>query len=266
MTCRLALLALVLGLLASCRGDDQAPAARGPQHAQPERPDQLIGGNVIPQSHEVPTGRAADVRRLFDSGAMSYPIAVVSEAGTQTQFVNPKPVFVGDKRFVVGAPPHVHAAIDQTLKSLGQPHAGTSATFEVTYWVIEAAAGAEEKLPSDLAELAPLLEKLDGLGPRRFKLVDRIGGRARDGAASSIHGRIAEVSQKLTPDPDRIELEVELKLHGVWSDVKDRVPSLDTTLQLQVDKPIVLGDSSLAAAADGVSNLLLYVVRARRVD
>jgi hypothetical protein len=63
------------------------------------RPDQVVGGGVAPRSYDIPAGHAAEIRRLFKGGgAMGYPIAVVSAQGTQTQFVNPQPVFIGENR------------------------------------------------------------------------------------------------------------------------------------------------------------------------
>lgn len=266
-------LALLAVLAVGCR--DRERAADVPQataSTAPERPDQIIGGNIVPKSHEVPPGRVAEVRRIFESGAMSYPIAVVSSSGVQTQFVRPNPVFVGENRFVVGAPPHVHAAIDETLSSLGSaPGAGSAAgvgspTYELTYWIVEANAASETAVAKDLAELAPMFEKLNELGPRTFRLIERLGGRTRDGARAQLTGRIADVSQKIAASPEGLELELGLQLRGMPTDVKDRSPGVETTLVVHLDKPVVLGDSTLAAASDGAAKLLLYVVRARQVD
>lgn len=262
-------LLLALASLSACRdpAPPPAPGAPAPVAATttPQRPDQLIGGNVIPQAHEVPAGRAGEIRRLFESGTMSYPIAVVSAQGAQTQFVQPKPVFVGDNRFVVGAPPHVHTAIDAMLKSLGTAPAAESHTYELSYWILEAIVAPKFEAPADITEIAPMLEKLP-LGTRRFKVIDHVSGRMRDGASAVLQGRFAQIHEKLIAVPDGLDLELGLELRGVWSDNKDKGPMVQTTLQLKLDKPIVLGDSTLPGASDGQANLLLYVVRARRVD
>jgi hypothetical protein len=199
---------------------------------------------------------------------MSYPIAVVSTNGTQTQFVQPKPVFISDTRFVVGAPPQVHAAIDTMLKTLGPAQAtGPSRTYEMSYWVLEAISAPKLEVPPDATELQPMLEKLTALGTRRYKLVDHVSGQMRDGANATLQGKIAYVTEKLAAGPDGLDLELGLELHGMWDQpMGNKGPIVNTTLQLQLDKPVVLGDSALPAASDGASNVLLYVVRARRVD
>src|SRR5690349_17199447 len=106
------LLLALLVFVTACR-DNAAPAAAPPPPI--DRPDQVIGGNIVPQSHEFPAGRAAEIRRMFEGSALSYPVAVISEKGVQTQFVNPKPVFIGDRRFVVGLPPASHVALDKLI-------------------------------------------------------------------------------------------------------------------------------------------------------
>jgi len=63
-----------------------------------------------------------------------------------------------------------------------------------------------------------------------------------------------------------IELDVRLHLTGLWPDRPDQGPTVETTLLVDPNKPVVLGDAAQAASSDGVANLLLYVVRVRRVD
>lgn len=258
---------LVLALvLTACRGRDDREVTIHPAPAEvtPNRPDHVIGGNVIPQSHELPAGRATEIRALFESGVMSYPIAVVSAQGAQTQFVNPKPVFVGDHRFVVGAPPNVHKAIDALIAGMEKRTAPVSSTYELTYWIVEAAEAPKMDVPRDLAGSG--LEKLTALGNRRFKLLDRVTTRTREGSKTKATGRLTNIEHRLASSPDGIELELDLELSGTWSDKPDKGPRVETTLQLPIDQPVVVGDSALATASDGVSNLLLYVVRARRVE
>jgi len=260
---KLLLATLVVAVLA-CSGRD-APTPAPTTAAVLQRPDQVIGGTVVPQIHEFPAGRSADIRRIFDVGAMSYPIAVVSKDGAQTQFVNPRPVFVSDRRFVVGLPPATHAALDQLIAGLtaaGPTPLG--ATYEVTFWAVEGTFAGKTDVSGDLAEVAPALEKLTGLGTRSYKSLDRVGGRARDGAQTKLVGRMLKVEHKLDAGPDGIELELTLQLLQLQQ--AGPAPTVETTLRLPLDKPIVLGDSAEPAAAAGYANLLLYVVRARRVD
>ena len=254
--------------LAACPGRDREQAAP-PAAAVPDsmsRPDQMIGGNVVPGSHEFPVGRAADIRRLFEKHVISYPISVVSSAGAQTQFVHPQPVFIGDHRFVVSLPPTMHTALEQMIAGLDKQPAVKSSTYELTFWAVEAIAAAESDVPRDLAEIKPMLEKLAGLGKRRFKSLDRVAARSRDGAETKITGRMMKVEHKLTSFPDGIELDLTLELKGTWSDTPELGPRVETTLELPVDQPIVIGDSAQSAASDGAANLVLYVVRAKRVD
>lgn len=259
---------LSIALLAACNTRDReaAPAPGAAPTPAVERPDRQLGGAVIPQAHEFPPGRADDIRRMFAEGVMSYPISVVSAQGTQTQFVNPKPVFVADRRFVVGAPPAQHAAMDRMIASLDKAGARTSSTYELTFWVVEATAAQNIEVARDLAEVAPMLEKLAGLGKRRYRSLDRVAARSRDGAESKLGGRMIRLQHELTAYPDGVELELELALTGTWSEKPDQGPTVETTLQIPLDQPVVIGDSAQSAAADGAANLLLYVVRARRVD
>jgi hypothetical protein len=257
---------LVMALAAACRGGTPpAPAQVVAPSATAERPDQNVGATVVPQVHDVPAGRANDVRRLFDSGAMSYPIAVVAASGTQTQFVQPRPVFFGENKFVVGAPKHVHDAIDALLKQLPPAQVGTSGTFELTYWLVAADPAAQTSVGKDIEELTPMLEGLKGLGPRKFRFLDRVGGQSRDGIRADINGRISEIDHKLTTSTaNELELELTYKVTGLYS---DRNSVINTTLQLQPDKPVVLGDTALAPPVDGApAGVILYVVRAHRVD
>ena len=251
--------------LAACHDRDRTSPAAAPAPAV-ERPDQILGAGVVPQAHEFPPGRTDDIRRLFDNNVMSYPVSVVSEKGVQTQFVNPRPVFVGDRRFVVGAPSSMHAAIDKMIATLDKTAAPAKQTYELTFWVVEAVAATNTDVARDLVDVAPMLEKLAGLGKRRYRSLDRVAARSRDGAKTKISGRILRVEHELETFPDGIELELTLALPGIWTDKPELGPTVETKLQLPLDQPIVIGDSAQTSAFEGAANLLLYVVRARRVD
>ena len=260
---------LCVAALTGCNERDQPTAPPPAPAVAPtgvDRPDQSVGGTVIPQAHEFPPGRASDIRRLLERNVMSYPISVVSAQGAQTQFVNPKPVFVGDHRFVIGAPPAMHAAMDRLIASLDNAPAPTSSTYELTFWVVEATAAANIDVARDLAEVGPMLEKLAGLGKRRYRSLDRLAARSRDGAETKLGGRMIKIEHTVTAFPDGIELDLQLALTGTWSEKPDLGPTVETKLQIPLDEPIVIGDSAQSGAADGAANLLLYVVRARRVD
>jgi hypothetical protein len=265
----------VAGALAGCNEADRRPspieatpatAAIGPTAVNPAaaatRPEVMI----IPKRHAIPPGRAADVRRLFSSGAMSYPISVVSAGGAQTQFVQPKPVFIGSDSFVVDIPPEFHDELDHLLDGMAKAPPAVSSAYDVTYWVVEADSSPTTEVPPELAEVATTLEAVTGLGKRRFKSIDRVAAHTLDGNRAEIKGRVIELGQTLTADPDGLRLQLEMHLQNTWSDNPGHGPTLETDVQLKPDLPIVLGDSTLSSASEGAANLLLYVVRARRVD
>lgn len=228
------------------------------------RPDQTVGGNVSPRSYDVPPGRAAEIRRLFKGGgAMSYPIAVVSAQGTQTQFVNPQPVFLGENRFVVALPEGHHVALEQVigqLKASGAPV--VTGSYEMTYWIVEATPADANEIAPDLAEISGTLDKLGALGKRKFRMIDRVGGRVTDGDEAKMRSLRTDIFQSLVADPTGLQLTIELQ-----QDADDkRGPFVRTTLRLKPDQPVVLGDASLSTPVATVNGLVLYVVRARRVD
>jgi hypothetical protein len=263
------LLAASLAALTACNNTDRSPVempAPGAASAFPTAAPQQLGTTIVPQSHIVPPGRTAAVRRLFSSGVMSYPISVVGSGGVQTQFVQPKPVFVTSDRFVADVPPEFHVELDRMIAEIAKSAPPVSSTYDVTYWVIEADAAPATDVPADLAELAPTFEAMPGLGKRKFKSIDRVASRTVDGEKAELRGRVIDLKQTLFADPDDLRVQLELRLHGVMPDATGPEPSLDTTLQLKADAPIVLGDSTLSSASEGQANLLLYVVRARRVD
>jgi len=253
--------------LAACNNTDRSPIEAPAVAAAVARPDLPSGDSVIPKSHTFPAGRGAEIRRLFSSGAMTYPISVVSAAGTNTQFVQPHPVFVGGDRFVADVPPAFHVELDQLIAEMAKLPPAVSSTYEIPYWVIEADAASATDVPADLTELAPTLDAIIGLGKRRFKSIDRVAARTLDGERSHLTGRVIHLEATMAVDPEGLRLQIiSMSLHGTWADAPGEGPSLETTLQLKPDAPIVLGDSTLASESSGVANLLLYVVRARRVD
>ncbi len=241
-------LALAAILLAACHTTERA---------EPPRTAEIT---VVPRSHQIPPGHAADVRKLFDAHVLSFPVSVVSSAGTNTQFVNPSPSFIGADRFVLAATPEIHAALDTLLESLAKsPVPAASGTYTMTYWAIEADPTADVQLPADLAELEPLLKSLGALGPRKFHTIDRVSTRVLDGTRADVKSRAMTVGQTLSVDATSLQLQLELG-------VKDVGGQIETKLQLEPDKPVVLGETAMGSAADPAANLVLYVVRAQRAD
>jgi hypothetical protein len=246
--------------LASCTGRDSKIAS-----IEVPRPDQTVGGNVSPRSYDIPAGQASAIRRLFKTGgAMGYPIAVVSAQGTQTQFVNPQPVFIGENRFVVGLPEQHHVALTQVIATMqSAPAPVAMESFEMTYWVVEATPADATTIAPDLEEVGKTLEGLGALGKRKFRLIDRVGGRVTSGDEATLRSLRTNVTQALTADASTLQLQLELEQTG--GDGKQG-PFMHTTLRLRPDQPIVLGDAALSPPVATIDGLVLYIVRARRVD
>jgi hypothetical protein len=255
------LAALLCVLAVGCNERDRAtnPPATAPTTDIPQRPDQMLGAGVMPMAHEFPPGRIDAIRRLFDHNVGSYPISVVSAQGTQTQFVNPKPVFTSDRQFVIGLPPAQHAAIDRMIAQLDKVPAIAPVTYEVTFWLVEASPASKREVTADLAEVAPMLEKLENLGTRRFRSLDRVGARSIDALETKLGGQMITVEHELTAVPKGIQIELQMELRTEGG------PRIETKLTMPLDQPVVIGDSA-QTSANGTGNMLLYVVRARRVD
>jgi hypothetical protein len=255
------LAALLCILAVGCNERDHAtPApAVAPTTDIPQRPDQLLGAGVMPMAHEFPPARIDAIRRLFDHNVGSYPISVVSAQGTQTQFVNPKPVFTSDRQFVIGLPPAQHAAIDRMIAQLDKAPAIAPATYEVTFWLVEASPAPKSEVAAELVEVAPMLQKLANLGTRKFRSLDRVGARSIDATETKLGGQLMSVEHELAAGPKGIEIELKMRLRT------EGAPMVETKLQIPLDQPIVIGDST-QTTGNGAGNLLLYVVRARRVD
>jgi hypothetical protein len=266
-------LCAALSLLACNQRDAAAPTVAPPiptpvASGELSRPDLMVGANLVPRTYEVPPGRAAELRRIFKSGAVSYPIAVVSAQGTQTQFVQPRPEFTTDGRMIISVPLQYHAAIEQMLHAMksGAPPKNAG-KLEIAYWVVEAVVAPDVAVSPDLAEIAPTLRGLANLGKRNFKSIDRVSARVAEGVEAKIEGRLVHIDHSLATQADALQLDVTLFIPGLYSDGKNSAgPRIQTSVQIEADKPIVLGDTAQSASSDGASNLLLYVVRARRVD
>jgi hypothetical protein len=242
-------LAFAALLLAACHFTDRA--------SEDTRPIEPV---VVPRTHQIPPGHAAEVRKLFESQVICFPISVVSSAGTNTQFVNPKPSFIGSDRFVLAATPAIHDELDRLLAAMAKaPASPVSGTYTVAYWAIEADPSSESHVPADLAELDPVLKSLGALGPRTFRTIDHATTRALDGSRAEIKSRALVIDQTLSVAPEALELALELT-------TRDSGSHIETKLQLAPDKPIVLGETALGSAADPAANLVLYVVRAQRAE
>jgi hypothetical protein len=255
------LAALLCVLAVGCNERDHVTSnpAAAPTNDIPQRPDQMVGAGVVPMAHAFPPGRMDAIRRLFDQNVGSYPISVVTAQGAQTQFVNPKPVFTSDRQFVIGMPPAQHAAIDRMIAQLDKVPLTAPATYEVTFWLVEASPAAKVEVTAELAEVAPMLEKLANLGTRKFRSLDRVSARSVDAMETKLSGQTINVEHQLAAVPKGIEIALNMVLRTEGG------PHIETKLTMPLDQPVVIGDST-QTSANGAGNLLLYVVRARRVD
>jgi hypothetical protein len=253
------LAALAIGLFA-CRATDRIIE---PPPAAAARPAEL---DLVPRSHAIPPGHLADVRKLFEAHLVSMPISVVSSAGTNTQFVNPQPTFIGD-HFVVAATPEIHAELDTLLAALAkQPPTPPPSTYAITYWAIEAAPSATTDIAPELAELEPVLKSLGPLGPRRFRTLDRVSTRSIDGAQAKIESRRLDVDQTLSTDNAGLQLSLVLRLHSkVPPEMTPHTDQIEAKFPLAPDKPVVLGQTGDSAGSNA-ADLVLYVVRAQRAE
>lgn len=256
---KLAALLCVLAVGCNERDRQTSSPAAAPTTDIPQRPDQLIGAGVMPMAHEFPPGRVDAIRRLFDHNVGSYPISVVTAQGAQTQFVNPKPIFTSDRQFVIALPPAQHAAVDRMIAQLDKVPPVAPATYEVTFWLVEASTAPKVEVANELGEVAPMLAKLANLGTRKFRSLDRVTARSIDTMETKLSGQLISVEHELAAVPKGIQIELNMQLRTEGS------PRIETKLTMPLDQPIVIGDST-QTTGDGAGNLLLYVVRARRVD
>ncbi|HEY3805488.1 MAG TPA: hypothetical protein VGL61_22925 [Kofleriaceae bacterium] len=252
-------LCLAAVLLAACRGDYNSKALTAMEGAPVGREP-----IVVPRSHQIPPGHAAEVRRLFEAQVITFPISVVSSAGTNTQFVNPKPSFLGNDRFVIAATPEIHDELDRMLAAMAkEPAPVRQVTYAVTYWAVEADPSASVEIPAGLEEVKPVLESLKALGPRKFKIIDRAATHSLDGVKAGIKSRELDIQQTLSSDADGVQLALELELNdkppGYPSNAK-----VNTKLEIALDKPLVLAEAAMEAGSDTPpENLVLFVVKAR---
>ena len=229
-------LCLVVLALAACHSTDRV--------AEQPHPTEVV---VVPRSHQIPAGHAAEVRKLFEAHVISFPISVVSSAGTNTQFVNPSPSFIGGDRFVLAATPEIHAELDTLLAAMAKsPASPVSSTYTVTYWAIAAEPSSDVQIAPDLAELDPVLKALGALGPRKFRTIDRVSTRALDGARADVKSRALDVEQWLSLTAEALNLDLKLHL-GIDDGHRDEI---ETKLQLALDKPIVLGQTAAGTGSD----------------
>lgn len=218
--------------------------------------------DIVPRIFEAPAGRAGEIKELLSK--MSYPVAVTSSTGVQTQFVAPQVNFTAGNTFVVTAPAAYHAAIEGMLAKLAQQPAAPTRTFDTTYWTLRAAPAATTRVAADLAEIEPALRAATGLGARSFTLIDRASGRVDAGAEAHLAGRTINVKQEITATAAELSLEVMIQAELA----PDRRSSLDLdSVRVTPGQPVILGDAALPAPAvgdaDASADLVLHVVLLR---
>jgi hypothetical protein len=152
------------------------------------------------------------------------------------------------------------------LEIIGKSPPPAPTAVEVTYWLVLGSPAAEVGAGAGLGELSKLLDKLAGLGPMRFELLERLQVRTLDGEQSRVSGRYAKLEQRASVDGSRIELVIEAEVVA-----QGRPVTLDSALALEAGQFGVLGQvgyapdvGNMPAGAQDVS-VLFYVARAEIV-
>lgn len=256
-------LVLVMMVLAACSGERKAsapPAAQ--QTAAPWEPHQL-------RTYAVPAGHEQDLKRLLESS--SYPVSVVSQQGTQTQFVRLNPQFTGSGYFVLSAPAGIHDGVKGLIDVLGKaPAPRAASTIEVGYWLVLGWPAAQTEVSPQLAEAADALKQLGNLGPMRFEPLEKLTLAALDGEEGETTGRLATIKQVAASGNDAVKLNVEIMVRGF-----EGPASVQTALELKPGQFAVLARAGYTPGREARGTdltapagepTLFYLVRARVED
>jgi hypothetical protein len=249
--------ALLLALLAACRSAESTTRPCGDCQAG-------SGGATYPiivmRTYKVPLGQEKLVQRLLHH-TTSYPIQVVSSAGTQTQMIQPEIHFTGNGYFVLSAPENIQDGVKQLLDELAKnPPPPPPASIDTTYWLVLGWPAKDTTVPDRLNEIAPALKGLANLGPMRFDLLERVELVALDGDEARTVGLNAEVKQTAARDGNAVQLNVEIIASG------DTTGRVTTTVTVKTGQFAVLGQSGFVPKNTlqlDQKPTLFYVVRAQ---
>ena len=249
--------ALLLAALAACRTAESTSRPCGDCQSGSAAPNVPL---IVMRTYKVPQGQDKLVERLLHN-TTSYPIAVMSEKGINTQLVNPTPHFTGNGYFVLSAPENIQEGVRQLLEELAKnPAPPAPASIDATYWLVLGWPAKEASVPDRLSEITPALKGLASLGPMRFDLLERLELVALDGDEAHTLGNSSEIFQTAARDGNSFELRVKLRADG------DSPGRVDTTVTVKAGQFAVFGQSGFVpkgAAQSEPKPTLFYVVRAR---
>jgi hypothetical protein len=249
--------ALLLALLAACRTAESTSRPCGDCQSGSGAPNVPL---IVMRTYKVPPGQEKLVQRLLHH-TTSYPIAVMSEKGMNTQLVNPQPQFTGNGYFVLAAPENIQDGVRQLLDELAKtPPPAPPASIDATYWLVLGWPAKDTTISDRLTEITPALKGLGNLGPMRFELLERLELGALDGDEAYALGNIAEIKQTAARDGNAFELRVEVKAFG------DPPGRVDTTVTVKSGQFAVFGQSGFVpkgTPAAEAKPTLFYVVRAQ---
>jgi hypothetical protein len=218
------------------------------------------------KTYKLPPGHEKSVARLLS--ASSYPIAIVTDKGAQTQFVRVNPQLTGNGYMVLSAPEGIHAGVSELIATLEKaPAEAPTPSIEVTYWLVLGYPAAEADL-SKAPEIAEALKALGNLGPMRFQPLETLRVASVDGEESMVEGQYATIHQTAAVDTGTIQLKLRIAVHGAEHDAH-----VETVLGVKPGQFAVLGHAGFlprgeagAAPATGAVPTLFYVARARKLD
>jgi hypothetical protein len=249
--------ALLLATLAACRTAESTSRTCGDCQSGSGAPNVPV---IVMRTHKVPQGQEKLVERLLHN-TTSYPIAVMSEKGINTQLVNPVPHFTGNGYFVLSAPENIQEGVRQLLDELAKnPAPPAPASIDATYWLVLGWPAKETSVADRLNEITPALKGLANLGPMRFDLLERIELVALDGDEARTLGHSAEIKQTAARDGNVFELRLDISTFG------DSASKVNTAVTVKAGQFAIFGQSGFVpkgAAQTEPKPTLFYVVRAQ---
>ena len=244
------LLPLFCILVVACKDAPQKPTAPLPRNDYEQ-------AHVL-KTYRVPAGHVKTLERVLRG--TSYPVQVVSQQGTQTQFVRLNPQITGDGHFLLSAPMGIHDGVRELIAQLDKsPPKAAPSTIESTYWIVLAWSDAQTTIAPELKDVEPALKGLDALGPQRFELLDRLQIAALDGEEAEANGNTVEkIRSTASTDGSVVELRLAIKIGGGTTPT-----GLETNVTVKPGQFAVLGQAGYITAKQAKRATLLFIVRTR---
>jgi hypothetical protein len=219
-------LALLFAFLAGCPGAPATPAA------EPR----------IIRTYEVPTGTAEDVRNAINRLTQANKDGVAAEATAQV---------LPDGRVAVYGSERFQAGVQQLLSGVAPQPSSPTLTFWL--WQVRAVPGTGT-IPPALEHLRPALEEVTRtLGPMDFALVEPTLLTLASGEDAKTTRPKFGVSVRASARGDAIV---------AWLMLSMGERTLGTTLQLEQDKTVVIGQTMEDAPKEGPPSMVFLLVRA----